>query len=146
MRDIDCGRSTCFAADSPEKPSDVGLVERVTKRLAQLDVTVAGPKATAIGGLTGAEFEIRINHKRVSNVIVDDLCVAQPSAREETPPEVAVDAQALGNDSAGEAPSGDGDATSSTSTCRTSPCRGAKTRSLPRARCSRCSSPAANGR
>jgi VWFA-related protein len=88
-----------LAADPPEKPSDVGLVERATKRLVQLDVTIAGPK-DAIAGLSGAEFEVRINHKRVSNVIVDDLCVSQPSAREETPPEVAVDAQALGNDSA----------------------------------------------
>jgi hypothetical protein len=84
-----------LAADPPEKPSDVGLVERATTRLAQIDVTVAGPKG-AIEGLTAAEFEVRVMDKIVPNVIVDDLCVAQPRPSGETPPGPSVEARAPG--------------------------------------------------
>ena len=38
-----------LAADPPEKPSDVGMVEHATTRLAQIDVTVAGPKGAIEG-------------------------------------------------------------------------------------------------
>src|SRR6267142_4545902 len=84
-----------LAADPPDKPSDVGLVERATTRLAQIDVTVAGPKG-AIEGLTAADFEVRVMDKIVSNVILDDLCIAQPSSPRATPPEVALEARAPG--------------------------------------------------
>jgi VWFA-related protein len=73
-----------LAADPEETPRDVGLVERASTRLAQLDVTVSGPKA-AIEGLTAADFEVRLDHKIVHNVIVDDLCVAQPGVRPAPP-------------------------------------------------------------
>jgi hypothetical protein len=72
-----------LAADPHDKPSDVGLVERATTRLAQIDVTVAGPKG-AIEGLTAADFEVRLNDKLVSNVIVDDLCVALRTGRRDS--------------------------------------------------------------
>ena len=42
-----------LAADEPEKPKDVGLSERTSTTLAQIDVTVSGPK-DAIEGLTAA--------------------------------------------------------------------------------------------
>jgi VWFA-related protein len=82
-----------LAADPQDKPSDVGLVERTTTRLAQLDVTVSGPKG-AIEGLTAADFEVRVNDKLLSNVIVDDLCIAQPSARGTSAPEAAAEPRA----------------------------------------------------
>ena len=65
------------AADAPEKPKDIGLMERAGTRLAQIDVTVSGAKA-AIEGLSAADFEVRLNDKAVANVIVDDLCIAEP--------------------------------------------------------------------
>jgi VWFA-related protein len=97
-----------LAADPPDKPSDVGMVERATTRLAQLDVTVAGPKG-AIEGLTAADFEVRVMDKIVSNVFVDDLCVARSSAPGAAPQEAAAEKQAPGN-----APSGTPRATMAT--------------------------------
>ncbi len=75
-----------LAADPPETPKDVGLVERASTRLAQLDVTVSGPKG-GISGLTAADFEVRLNHKLIPNLVVDDLCVAQPAVGAPVPPE-----------------------------------------------------------
>ena len=40
--------AAAFGADPPDKPRDVGLVERASTRLAQIDVTVSGSKG-AIG-------------------------------------------------------------------------------------------------
>lgn len=78
------------AADAPQKPHDVGMVEHAATRLAQIDVTVSGPKA-AIEGLTAADFEVRLDHKLVPHILVDDLCLARgrqaPAApKEEAPP------------------------------------------------------------
>jgi hypothetical protein len=64
-----------LAADAPEPPHDIGLMERATTRLAQIDVTVSGSK-DAIAGLTAADFEVRVNRKVVPNILVDDLCFA----------------------------------------------------------------------
>ncbi|HUC43136.1 MAG TPA: hypothetical protein VMR65_03780 [Candidatus Sulfotelmatobacter sp.] len=79
------------AAPETEPPKDVGLMERTSARLAQIDVTVSGPKG-AIAGLTAADFEVRLNDKIVRNVIVDALCgetgasrAAAPSAPAEAP-------------------------------------------------------------
>src|SRR5262245_2811660 len=82
-----------LAADAQDKPSDVGLSERTIKRLVQLDVTVVGPKG-AIEGLSGPDFQVRIDHKLVSNVIVDDFCRAQPSSPVENAAESTVQEQA----------------------------------------------------
>jgi VWFA-related protein len=79
-----------LAADPPDNPSDVGLIERASTRLAQIDVTVAGPKG-AIEGLTAADFEVRVMDKIVPNVILDDLCIAQPSPPGATPKESPVE-------------------------------------------------------
>ena len=83
-------------ADPPERPQDVGLMERTSARLAQIDVTVSGPK-DAIANLTAADFEVRLNDKLVRNVLIDDLCVLpsgplRAEARTETPAEPAAPA------------------------------------------------------
>jgi hypothetical protein len=87
------------AASAPEtdQPKDVGLLERTTSRLAQIDVTVSGPK-DAIAGLTVADFEVRLNDKLVPNLIVDALCgepAAGPRAAAAQPPAEANDAPAV---------------------------------------------------
>jgi VWFA-related protein len=68
------------AAPESEPPKDVGLMERTSARLAQIDVTVSGPK-DAIAGLTAADFEVRLNDKLVRNVIVDALCSETGASR-----------------------------------------------------------------
>ena len=80
--------TAAFAADPGENPKDVGLVERASTRLAQIDVTVTGGQG-AIEGLTAADFAVKLNDKPVTNLIVDDLCLAQPerlSAAPAAPP------------------------------------------------------------
>jgi VWFA-related protein len=72
------------AAPENEKPQDVGLMERTSARLAQLDVTVSGPRS-AIVGLTAADFEVKLNDRLVPNVIVDALCGTPPSTIAEAP-------------------------------------------------------------
>ena len=66
-----------WTADPPEQPRDVGLMEQTSTRLAQLDVTVSGPR-DAIVSLTAADFEVRLNDKLVQGVLLDDLCVMPP--------------------------------------------------------------------
>jgi VWFA-related protein len=73
------------AADPPENPRDVGLVERASTRLAQIDVTVTGAKG-AIEGLTAADFEVRLNDKIVPRLLMDDLCHARPVPGAAAPP------------------------------------------------------------
>ena len=68
-----------LAADPEQPPKDVGLVERASTRLAQLDVTVSGPKAD-IQGLTATDFEVRLDKVLVEHLVVDDLCVLPKSA------------------------------------------------------------------
>ncbi len=85
--------AAALAADPQETPKDVGLVERASTRLAQLDVTVSGPKG-GISGLTAADFEVRLNHKLVPNLLIDDLCVAEPVARGTALPEAPAEAPA----------------------------------------------------
>ena len=93
--------ATALAADPQQAPKDVGLVERASTRLAQLDVTVSGPTGQ-ISGLTSTDFQVRLNHKIVPNLLVDDLCIAQPVAPRaaqsdktgETPTEVTAPTEA----------------------------------------------------
>jgi VWFA-related protein len=61
------------SADEPEKPRDLGLKESASTQLAQIDVTVSGPK-DAIAGLTESDFEVRVNDKLLSKIFVDPLC------------------------------------------------------------------------
>jgi VWFA-related protein len=72
------------AAPENEKPQDVGLMERTSARLAQIDVTVSGPKS-AIVGLTAADFEVKLNERLVPNVIVDALCGTPARVMAEAP-------------------------------------------------------------
>ncbi len=83
--------AAALAADPEETPKNVGLVEQASTRLAQLDVTVSGPKG-GISGLTAADFEVRLNQKLVPNLFVDDLCVAQPGAPGAAPPQAPAEA------------------------------------------------------
>jgi VWFA-related protein len=84
------------AGETPETPRDVGMVERASTRLAQIDVTVSGPRG-AIEGLTAADFEVRLNDKIVSGVLVDNLCVATPErASAIEPPRSSFPAPAAG--------------------------------------------------
>ena len=80
--------AVALAADPPGKPRELGLMEQTSTRLAQIDVTVSGPKS-AIEGLTTRDFEVKLNDKFVRNVIVDDLCLARPAAAAATPHEAA---------------------------------------------------------
>jgi len=86
-----------LAADPPENPKDVGLVERASTRLAQIDVTVAGGR-DAIEGLTADDFEVKLNDKVVPDVVVDDLClppaVSRTAAPAAPPPELGAGAAA----------------------------------------------------
>jgi len=77
-----------LAADPPEHPKDLGLVERASTRLAQLDVTVTGNKG-AIDGLTAADFELKLNDKPVPHLLVDDLCPGRATPGETPAPEGA---------------------------------------------------------
>jgi VWFA-related protein len=70
---------------TPETPKDVGLVERASTRLAQLDVSISGPKGS-IEDLTAADFEVVLDHKQITNLLVDDLCVPQGAPAAAAPP------------------------------------------------------------
>ncbi len=85
--------AAAWGADPPDKPKDVGLMERTSTRLAQIDVTVSGAKG-AIEGLTAADFEVRLNDKLVPGVVVDDLCLARPGAPAAAPPSSPAGAEA----------------------------------------------------
>ena len=60
-----------LAAEEPAR--DVGLVERTTTRLAQIDVTVTGPPGV-VESLTESDFEVWINNRPVERFIVDRVC------------------------------------------------------------------------
>ena len=82
------------AAPEQEKPKDVGLLERASARLAQIDVTVSGPKE-AIANLTAADFVVKLNDKAVSGLLVDALCSGPtPAPRVPALPPPAGDATA----------------------------------------------------
>jgi len=83
--------TTLLASDTPDTTRDVGLVERAASRLAQIDVTVTGPR-NAIERLSASDIEVRINDKIVSNIIVDDQCLAQPGPGAAPPRDSSPDA------------------------------------------------------
>lgn len=66
-----------------ESPQDVGLVERATTRLAQVDVTVTGPPEV-IEHLTEADFEVWINNRPMQRFILDRVCHEPAAAVAET--------------------------------------------------------------
>jgi len=61
------------SAADPAPVQSPGLTERATSRLAQIDVTVSGQRAS-IEGLTAADFEVRLNDKLLPDLLVDDFC------------------------------------------------------------------------
>lgn len=68
-----------LAADPPEQPRDVGLVERTESRLAQIDVSVSGPPEV-VENLTEADFDVRVNLRRIERFTVDRVCRETPAA------------------------------------------------------------------
>ena len=67
-----------------DEPQDIGLRERTSTRLAQIDVTLTGPK-DAILGLRAEDFVVKLNTKVIPGIILDDLC--QPVAATAAPAE-----------------------------------------------------------
>ena len=64
-----------------EPPRAIDLVERTGSRLAQLDVTVRGPKGF-VDDLTAADFELRVGGRFIEDFIVDRVCGDQAPATE----------------------------------------------------------------
>ena len=60
-----------------EEPRSIDMVERTGSRLAQLDVTVRGPKGF-VSDLTADDFELRVGGKYIENFIVDQVCRPEP--------------------------------------------------------------------
>lgn len=56
-----------------EEPRQVGLAERVEARLAQIDVTVSGPR-DVVSTLTKDDFEVWVNRAPLQKFTVDRLC------------------------------------------------------------------------
>jgi VWFA-related protein len=61
------------AAETAAAPRESDLVERATRRLAQIDVTVSG-REEDIADLTPADFELVVNHQRIEDFTVDRIC------------------------------------------------------------------------
>ncbi len=72
------GAAAALAAD--EEPRDLGLMEEATARLAQIDVSVDGPRET-IASLTEKDFEIWVAGRKVERFVLDRLCADGGSAR-----------------------------------------------------------------
>lgn len=80
-----CGADAARTAD--EGPRDLGLVEEATARLAQIDVSVDGPKET-IASLTERDFEIWVAGRKIERFVLDRLCAEPESARAVAPGEI----------------------------------------------------------
>jgi len=74
------GEETRQAQEEP--PRSIDLVEHARSRLAQLDVTVRGPRGF-VSDLTKEDFELRVGGRFLENFIVDQVCRPAP------PPETA---------------------------------------------------------
>jgi len=71
-----------------EEPRSIDMIESTGTRLAQLDVTVRGPKGF-VSDLRADEFELRVGGKYIENFIVDQVCRPEPVVydNEPAPPE-----------------------------------------------------------
>lgn len=61
------------AQEPANDPKDLGLTERASTRLAQLDVTVTGPEE-AISRLTADDFELVVGGRPYDEFLVDSIC------------------------------------------------------------------------
>lgn len=89
------------AAQEPSPPPrPTAIVERTGSRLAQLDVTVAGP-AGVVEALTREDFELRVDNRWVETFFVDRVCAptVAEGAAESAPAAEAVGALAPPADS-----------------------------------------------
>ncbi len=71
-----------------EQPRQLGLAERVEARLAQIEVTVSGPR-DLVSTLTKDDFEVWINRAPLREFTVDRLCQPPEAEREEPRGEAA---------------------------------------------------------
>lgn len=65
-----------------EQPRQLGLAERVEARLAQIDVTVSGPR-DLVSTLTKNDFEVWVNRAPLREFTLDRLCQPVEAEREE---------------------------------------------------------------
>lgn len=61
------------AESPPENPREIGLVERATSRLAQLDITVIAEPAI-LRELQAADFTLKLNRTKILDFRLDRLC------------------------------------------------------------------------
>jgi VWFA-related protein len=89
-----------------EEPREIGLVEKVFRNLAQIDVTVTGPEAV-IGELSAEDFELVVGGRFIEDFIVDKVCRQAQETKSETAllpaPELAAE-QSVGQPAARTAP------------------------------------------
>jgi VWFA-related protein len=76
-----------------EEPRRTGLVETTERRLAQIDVSVAGPRET-IEKLGREDFRLQIGLSQIEDFVVDNICVL-PDEEETREVEVAVEEQSV---------------------------------------------------
>lgn len=69
------------APEEEPEPKDLGLVEHATARLAQIDVSVDGPREV-VATLTEKDFYVRVGGKKLDRFVLDRLCAAPPSRGE----------------------------------------------------------------
>jgi VWFA-related protein len=67
-------------AAQQQDPREIGLVEKATRELAQIDVTVTGPEAV-IGELSAEDFELVVAGQFIEEFLVDRVCRQTPAAK-----------------------------------------------------------------
>lgn len=81
-------------AQAPEPPPrDLGLSEKVTTRLAQVDVTVSGPE-DEVAAISDADFELWIEGRKIERFIVDRTCGPAPAPSGPAPGVIAASSAA----------------------------------------------------
>jgi VWFA-related protein len=81
-----CGALLALApAAQQEEPRDIGLVEKASRELAQIDVTVTGPEEV-IGELSVEDFELVVAGQFIEEFLVDKVCRQTPAAQVQQAP------------------------------------------------------------
>src|SRR5262245_12013872 len=60
-------------AEPEQPPKDLGLVERATARLQQIDVTLYGPKEV-LDQIGPDDFEVKVAGVKLQRILVDRVC------------------------------------------------------------------------
>lgn len=80
-----CGRALAEAGEPPRK---LDRIEQVTRQLAQIDVTVTGPRETA-SRLLANDFVLTVGGKTISEFTLDAACPASAPGAASAPPPAA---------------------------------------------------------